>query len=113
MRNTPYRAINAIDGTTNPKSIWMTADQWFAFSATVLTTGTMAGTLKVQISNDPPSTTQANIVGSDLVGATIAAVAGTKSNIPFVQSSYQWARLVFTTSGGAGTVTSDLNASGF
>lgn len=73
----------------------------------------MAGTLKVQVSNDPLTTQQANIVGFDLPGATVTPGAGASGVIAAVTSSYVWARLVFTTSGGAGNVTAVFKSSGF
>ena len=110
MRNLPS-ATTAADGTTNPSSVWYPANQWFAFSAIALGTGTIAGTMKVQVSNDSVDSKQADIVAFDLSGVTVALVA-LKGVIPKLDSAYNWVRLVFTSSGGAGAITMRLKASG-
>lgn len=113
MRSARIPAIVNQNGVGNPASAWIPVDQLFAFSATGVLTGSMAGTLKVQVSNDPLTTAQANIVGFDLPTVSVTIAAGSSGVIPAVTSAYVWARLVFTTSGGAGNVTAVLKASGF
>src|ERR1051326_4982637 len=72
-----------------------------------------AGTLKVQVSNDhwgagnlpePFTPTHWN----DLSGASVTVAAGATSLIPRFDVCYQWIRLVWTSTGGAGTMTATV-----
>jgi len=110
MRNTPASTFS-VSGIGIVNSVWYPADQWFSFSAIALGTGTIAGTMKVQVSNDSVDSKQADIVAFDLAGVTVALVA-LKGVIPKLDSAYNWVRLVFTSSGGAGAITMRLKASG-
>lgn len=110
MRNTPLSQTTA-NGLPNLTTAWFPADQWFAFSAIANGTGTIAGTMKVQVSNDSPGTAQGAIAGQDLPGAAVT-LSTLKGVIPYTNSAYNWVRLVFTSSGGTGGITMTMKASG-
>lgn len=99
-------------------SIGMPIDQMqFASIQAEWTGGTAAGTLKIQISNDivTPSTTAdpgANVVNwSDWTGSS-TTVAGAGNFGWNVESGYSWVRLVFTRSGGTGTLNAIFTGKG-
>lgn len=106
MRSVEFSAISAVDGTTNPASAAIETNQWFMFSVQALGTGTIAGAMKVQGSNDPGSNLGVNTpthwVDIPTVTVTLAALIGI---IPATNCAYNWIRIVFTSSGGAGNIT--------
>jgi len=115
MRNAPVLAINGVtnSGTTPINSDPIPMSQAWGASATAALTSTLAGTLKMQVSCDPPKTPAASIVWQDLPNATSGAIsAGGNGLIPKNDMSYQWLRLVFTPSAGNGKVTCNANVSG-
>lgn len=87
----------------------------FGFALQAVYTGTPTGTLKLQASCDEG--TNDNGAGvtnwTDISGAT-AALAGAAGNSFFNISDvhYKWARLVYTRTGGVGTLTAQVNSKG-
>jgi hypothetical protein len=112
MRNLDFKPINAVDGTTNPASAAIDASQWFAFSVQAVGTGTIAGALKVQVSNDPATGGAGPSNWIDLPSATVT-LSSLIGLIAKVDSAYNWVRVVFTTSGGAGNITAQIKANSF
>lgn len=85
----------------------------FVLAATaqaVFTDAAAAGTLKLQGSNDATSPTHWN----DIANATTTVVAGATATTPLLAANlcYQWIRVVWTSSAGAGTVTVNLHTVG-
>lgn len=81
--------------------------QIYGFSVHMIYTGTPAGTLKIQCSND--TTTQSASVTNwvDIAGASVV-ISGAGSTLFNVdQVFYKWIRVVYVRSGGAGSL--DVN----
>lgn len=79
---------------------------------------TAAGTVKLQASND--FSTAGNLAGTfvptnwvDIAGATVTVVAGATVLIPKTEVSYNYVRVVFTQTGGAGTMTVNVCSMGY
>lgn len=79
---------------------------------------TAAGTLKLQASNDHSAA--GNLAGAfvptnwvDISGATVTIVAGASVLIPKTEVCYNYIRLVFTRTGGAGTMQVNLCSLGY
>lgn len=89
----------------------------FAISAVATSTGTEAGTLKFQASNDKRTGMQdtgADITNwVDITGATVAITSGGGPYIiPKFDVSYSWIRMVYTHGSGAGIVTARMKSIG-
>jgi hypothetical protein len=67
-----------------------------------------AGTLKLQASNEQKSP----VVWVDIPAATVTVAAGATSLLPRSLLCFMWVRAVWTSTGGAGTFTVNLKASG-
>jgi hypothetical protein len=80
----------------------------------VVATGTIAGAVKLQYSNDPVQSPAVPTNWSDIPSATVT-LTGTAGvfSIPKTDLCYNWVQAVFTASGGAGTVTATLQGVGF
>lgn len=92
-------ATNATANSDPIKAEFMTsmsAQVWF-------TDNTAAGTLKVQVSDDPKKGTPSH--WNDLSGVSVTVASGATSHIPKFDTCYQWIRFVWTRTGGAGTFT--------
>lgn len=74
--------------------------------------GTITGTLKVQVSNDPPNTTAANWVD---LGQTVSVTGAGNFLIAKFDCSYQYMRLVYTktTSAAGATISARVKSIGF
>lgn len=84
-----------------------------AFSLQSISTGTANGTIKVQVSNDPPSEGTNAVIPSnwtDLPGATIAMAAASIQILARTSVSYNWLQVIYTRTGGAGTLTVNIKA---
>ena len=105
----------ALVAATNTGTVLSAAiDSRFYVNVTVqaeFTDGAAAGTLKIQGSNDPHSPTNWN----DVPGMTIAVAAGATVTTPTTATPlcYQWVRVAFVSSAGAGTITANLHANGY
>lgn len=94
------------------------ADQLFNCSAQIFfTDAASAGTLKLQGSNDfnkagnfPGAFTPTH--WNDITGASVVVAAGATSLIPKTDISYNYIRLVWTRTAGAGTMTLNVNVQG-
>lgn len=115
MRNAPILQSGPTTGNINGAPI--PANQLFA--ASVLATfseNTAAGTIKLQASNDAPIAGQqapfAPVNWVDIPNATAAVTAGASVLVPMTQLAYQWIRVVFARTGGAGTSNFYINVQG-
>jgi hypothetical protein len=110
MRPLQERAIDAQAATY--KSSAIDAKLLFQMSVFVIAAGTIAGTVKLQVSN-LKATPAVDADWIDLPSATIT-MTGTAGNflIPKTEICYQWVRVVSTVSGGTGTATADVKALG-
>lgn len=107
----------AANASANSSPIDASAMVGFSVQAS-FTDAAAAGTLKVQFSNDhygsgnlPFDFTPTN--WSDITGASVVVAAGAVSAILFTNVSYQWLRLVWTRTAGAGTFTATLKSIGY
>lgn len=90
----------------------VTANQLFACSAQITTTGAgAAGVLKLQASNDNFTSSVAPANWTDISSATVTVAAPGVMLIPKTDLCYNWIRLVYTNSG-TGTVSVVLQAQG-
>lgn len=107
--NEPILTAVANAGTVTSAAI----DSRFRCGATVqakFTDGSAAGTLKIQGSNDPNAPTNWNDIPN--MTATVASGATTCTPNTDVLLCYQWVRVVFVSSGGAGTISANLHMIG-
>lgn len=118
MRNAVTTVLSAVDDVSR-NGIQIDAGQIIAASFQSIFGDTdVAGTIKIQMSNDiPPSTYQANTFTvtnwSDIPSATAAVTAGVCPIISIPQACYRWMRVVFTQSApGATTIHVNMNQLG-
>lgn len=116
MRNLNTKPVDAQTNATTTFSP-INANQLFSASFVAqFSDGTAAGTLKLQASNDPEagSTMVALSPDSaswvDVPSVTSTVVAGANVIIEKNPMCFQWIRLVWTRTAGAGTITVDMNA---
>jgi hypothetical protein len=109
MRYLNETAIATVSGLTNPASSAVMASYLVSTSAQLVATGTIAGTLKLQGCNDAKAAAN----WSDIANATVAVSSAGVYLIPKTEICYNFIRVVFTSSGGAGNVTVNLQALGF
>lgn len=76
----------------------------------VFSSNTLNGSIQVQVSNDPPNGAAPSHWSN--LGSSISVASGALTLIPFTESCYQWARIVWTASSGAGTISLRLFAIG-
>lgn len=106
--------LKAADASQNQNSQVIDASQLFKGSAQAVVTGTAAGTLKVQVSNDNYIPAKAPPTHwNDLSGSSVAIAGAGNYLIPQVDLCYQWLRLVFTNTSGTGTITANFKGNGF
>lgn len=73
-----------------------------------------AGTLKLQVSNDPPASTGKSPTNwSDVSGATATVASGATSLIVNTNVSYCWGRIAFASTGGSGTIAVAIKTNGY
>ena len=116
MRNLNQPFVIANSGTSSTQAI-DTTNTLRASAQAVFTDGTAAGILSLQGSND--QTNAGNLPAdftpthwSTIVSAS-ATTAGAITMIPSTELSYRWIRIVFVSTGGAGTITVSLNTLGY
>ena len=91
-------AIDASVATTNSEVI--DSKMCKKLSLQCVATGTAAGTIKVQFSND----ILAPVNWSDIASATIAVSGAGVTQLAPIDVCYQWMRCVYTKSSGTGTI---------
>lgn len=108
---------NNVDASTSFNSGNIYIENCFSYSVQVVVTGTVAGSLKLQASNDVINI-QSDPDGSgvtnwtDITGST-QAISGAGNGIYNVSSSiYKWLRAVYTSSSGTGNMTITVEAKG-
>lgn len=125
MRQSWEKLFDAADATTSPlTSGKIDIRQVYALSLVMSSSnGANAGTVKIQVSNDicpfgnvvsaftPAAASWVDLPTSALVGSGTVA-AGATVTLSAVQINYAWARLVWTPSAGAGTITATVNTQG-
>lgn len=114
MRFDNYQAMNALDASTNETSGPIEAAFMLYASAQAITTSTAVGVLKFQASNDNSSPMNGDRVShwSDISQSVAISGAGTYL-IPKFDSCYQYLRLVYTSTSGAGAITVNAKLTGF
>jgi hypothetical protein len=110
MRQTDFVAFSGVNAASNQNSSPMDSSSVTALSVQAVSTGTAAGTLQVQVSNDPPGVTPTN--WSNLSGASVSISGAAVYLIPFVNIAYQWVRLSYTASSGTGTLSASIKTDG-
>lgn len=104
MRFTNYPAIKAVTATATSTAI--SSSYITDFSIQSYATGSLAGTIKVQYSNDPLSPLPTH--WNDVPQAN-SPVGG---NILVTTSAYNWLQVLFLSSGGSGAVTATMQSQG-
>lgn len=108
--------LNAVSSAASQSSAAVDASQMITASVqAVFTDPASTGTVKLQCSNDhisygnlPGSFTVTN--WSDIPAASIAVGAGGVVLVPLTNICFQWVRVVFTRTAGAGTITATLKS---
>lgn len=113
MRSYNEPIINAADASTNQTSIIVKSENLHKLSLHVSMTGTAAGTVKIQMSNDEPANGLAPSNFVDISGATVAVSAGGNFIIPSFDICYNYIRAVYTFTSGTGTVTAKAHLIGY
>lgn len=121
MRQFFKTLVSAGDATANPlNSAKLDARQLYSLSVIIVSSsGSNAGTLKLQGSNDPcafgnvaDDFTPTNWV--DIASATVTVASGAIGTFQVNPICYAWLRVVWTPTGGAaGTITVNVNGQGF
>jgi hypothetical protein len=106
-----YTSLNAADASMNQSGSAIDATLMVYASAQAIISGTAAGTLKLQGSNDAPAgpqylTTSAPIHWSDLASVSISG-AGVYL-IPKTDICYEWVRVIYVSASGTGTITANV-----
>jgi hypothetical protein len=112
MKPLNEKALDAVTDTANSTEI--KSDFQVACSVQVVTTSTIAGAVKLQFSNDPQNVAGYPVNWSDIAGATVT-LSGSAGvfHIPKTEICYNYMRVVFTKSGGSGTVTANYHSFAF
>lgn len=88
------------------------ADQCFSVSLMAVGEGTLAGSIKLQFSNDPVDA-EAPTNWVDIPTATVALTAAAKVGIAKIDVCYNWVRANFSSPTGTGSVTLLLKSNGY
>jgi hypothetical protein len=102
--------ISAANAATNQNSIAVDSKLCRYASLQVVTTGTAAGSVKLQVSNDDNGSVTN---WSDLTGATVSVSGANVYLIPAQNMSYQYVRAVYTVTSGTGTITATMHMVGY
>lgn len=106
--------FNAITGTTTGAKLW--ASSYYSISLTGVGTSTLAGTIKMQASNDFDNSADLDSFSPsnwvDVASATATVTAATAFIMPKTDVCYQWVRFIFTASGGTGALTANIKTIG-
>lgn len=116
MRNLNRKVVDAANNATTTFDP-INANQLFAASFIAqFSDAATTGTIKLQASNDPEAgstmipLSPASASWVDVPSVSAAVVAGANVTIEKSPMCYQWIRLVWTRTAGAGTLTVDMNA---
>jgi hypothetical protein len=111
MRPSLEQVLNAVTASTNSAAIVATNVLYVSVQA--VATSTIAGTVKIQFSNDIVNEQIGPTNWIDIPSATVS-LTGTAGafGIAKIDSCYKWLRIVFTKSGGTGTVSVNVNTIG-
>lgn len=91
-------------------SDWIPMQYYYGASIqAVWTGGSAAGTLKIQVTNIPPSTTGGTRTGTDYTGSNIVVAGAGDWFWDLTQSSCGWFRLSFTRVSGTGSLSAQVN----
>lgn len=114
MRQSSELVFTAQDISTTSTSAAFRVNYGLSFSIQAVFSGggSPVGVLKVQLSNDSP-TTGNPVNWSDLAGATVSVSADGVVHIPKTEICYQFLRFIYTTTSGTGVCTARLNVIGF
>jgi hypothetical protein len=111
MRFVRDAVITTQSAAGNLTSIVVDANQLLSISAQAIATGTIAGTLKMQVSNDlvtTPATPPTN--WTDVSGVSVAISGAGTALIPKTDLTYRWIRFVYTATSGTGNLTVNIDA---
>lgn len=109
------RNLIPLQAAATVNSVALDAENLYQCSAQIVCTGSAAGTLKLQASNDiqlgqqPSTLTPTN--WSDIPSATVTVSGAGSYLIPKTDICYQYVRLVYTNSG-TGTISVNIKALG-
>ena len=110
------KLLDEVNAATDPASAAQQILNTHMFSVTAFTTTNGAGTLKVQVSNDPTPVNRPGSVDSgswvDLSGATATLTSAGSGIINVTASPWRWMRVVWTHTGSGGTITAHFNGKG-
>jgi hypothetical protein len=114
MRFARYSALDNANASVNQQSAIIDASQVYAISAQIVVTGTAAGTVNIQYSNDfVGNMAVPQPVNFSVVPSTTLAVSGAGVySIPRVELCYRWLKIVYVASSGTGTITVNSNTLG-
>ncbi len=102
-------ALNAVANSGTKTSTPIRAAFFYSMSAqAVFSDAAAAGAFKLQASDDPYNATPTN--WNDIPNTSQTVASGATTLIPNTLCAYQWVRVVWTQSGGAGTVTARFKA---
>lgn len=113
MRSLNEPVLNGADASVNQNSVIVDSKNLHLASVHVSMTGTAAGTVKLQASNDEPTTGLAPSNFVDITGATVSVSAGGQFLIPKLDVCYNYIRAVYTATSGTGTVTAKIHMIGY
>jgi len=105
MRTYDYPVISSVDGTTDPSSAIIDCSSMYECSLESVATGTIAGTMNIQVSND-----KINFV--DLTSSSLSVSSAGSLMTGVLSLAHQWLKVVFAHSGGSGNVSGILKMNG-
>ena len=109
MRNLSQTVISAANAAVTETSAAISCAQIYAVSVQASFTNTPSGTLTIQASNDLGNATPSN-------WSTIATATVSSGALTLIQNTticYQWIRVNWVNTSGAGTITVNINSQGF
>jgi len=105
--------IKAANAAVSQNSIAVESKLCRFASVQAVVTGTAAGSIKLQVSNDEVVNGGSPSNWSDLTGATVSISGAGVYLIPAQNMGYQFIRAVYTASSGSGTITANLHMVGY
>lgn len=111
--------LDTVDGTQDQISLHGLLAHTFGFSIQLLITGTIAGSVKLQGSDDPVpdsnflATTMTVTNWTDIVGSTQSITGAGTLTYNVSDSMFNFVRVIYTYGSGTGTITAIFNGKGF